>query len=261
MQGTVRRVAAALLTLIALTLLLSSALAARSAEVLPNAQALNAPARAASATDAALLKMSPDLRQVALAAAAGRVGADAKSAETTSADVHLVFVLIRPGTSVGKYMTSHVVSRQLGELQWVTGEVTSANLLKLASVEGVDSVTSTEAFQPLPAPGLEEMTGGAPLLNRRQVAELFASGGKAAVLREMKSGLEIEFARKDPVFIAPLDSDAPQAPADVKVVDIHRATEAHAAGYTGEGVIAAVVDTGVDFVGVDMQGTQARVKG
>ena len=81
MQGTVRRVAAALLTLIALTLLLSSALAARSAEGNPNAQALYArsrdqiDSRASSATDAALLKMSPDLRQVALAAAAGRVGA------------------------------------------------------------------------------------------------------------------------------------------------------------------------------------------
>lgn len=86
-------------------------------------------------------------------------------------------------TLVAKYMTRHVVSRQLGELQWVTGEVTSANLHKLASAEGMESVTSTEVFQPLPAPGLEEMNGGVPVLNRRQVAKLVATGGKAAVQR------------------------------------------------------------------------------
>ena len=250
--------------LIMVTLLLSSTLAAAPSASSPAARPA-APGRPsidnanlASTNDAALIKLSPDLRPAALAAVAASVDAASVS---PLVDSHLVFALIRPGTSVAKYMTRHVVSRPLGELQWVTGEVTSANLLKLASIVGVESVTSTEAFQPLPAPGLEEMTEGLPVLGRRRVAELIAQGGKAAVLREMETGLQTEFIKKDPIATDAAPSTAPQAPADVKVVDIHRATEAHAAGYTGEGVIAAVVDSGVDFVATDLQGTQARVSG
>jgi hypothetical protein len=257
------RILAVTSLLIIVTLLLSSSLAAA-----PDGE--RATGRAAtpshpsavnpmltSSNEAALTRLSPDLRPAALAAFDTR-----GDAATSAADTHLVFALIRPGTSVAKYMTRHVVSRQLGELQWVTGEVTSANLLKLASTEGVQSVTSTEAFQPLPAPGLEEMTTDLPVLNRRRVAELAAEGGKAAVLSEMQTA-GADHARPAPQSGAarPDTAALPQAPADVKVVDIHRATEAHAAGYTGAGVIAAVVDSGVDFLATDLQGTQARVKG
>jgi hypothetical protein len=258
MPRTLGRTLAVTSLLIIVTLLLSSSLAAAPSGEAPAgrpAQPAAVNRTLASANEAALAKLSPDLRPAALAAAAGRAGG------LPSADTHLVFALIRPGTSVAKYMTRHVVSRQLGEMQWVTGEITSANLLKLASAEGVASVTSSEAFQPLPAPGLEEMTGGLPVLDRRRVTELAAQGGKAAVLREMEAGQETEFLRRDPVSANAPTTVAPQAPADVKVVDIHRATEAHAAGYTGEGVIAAVVDSGVDFLATDLQGTQARVKG
>lgn len=44
------------------------------------------------------------------------------------------------------------------------------------------------------------------------------------------------------------------------MADIHRPTEAHAAGYTGQGVVA-VVDSAVDFVNPELQGTQARISG
>ena len=249
--------------LIIVTLLLSSSLAAAPGDERATARPAtpNHPSAVnptlLSSNETALAKLSPDLRPTALAALAARGDGAQLDAET-----HLVFALIQPGTSVAKYMARHVVSRQLGELQWVTGEVTSANLLKLASAEGVQSVTSTEAFQPLPAPGLEEMTGGQPVMNRRQVADLFAQGGKEAVLREVRAIGEEEAFPPQTTAATPLNSaTAPQAPTDVKVVDIHRATETHATGYTGEGVIAAVVDSGVDFLAPDLQGTQARVKG
>jgi hypothetical protein len=253
------RILAVTSLLIALTFLLSSPLAAQPVDRQPSPPASAAPdhpsaanAMLASSNEAALTKLSPDLRPAALAAIGAR----------DATDTHLVFALIDPGTSVAKYMTRHVVSRQLGELQWVTGEVSSANLLKLASVEGVQSVTSTEAFQPLPAPGLEEMTGGQPIMDRRHVAELVAQGGKEAVLRELQAiDATDEFPLQPTTSMPTTSAVTPQAPADVKVVDIHRATEAHAAGYTGEGVIAAVVDSGVDFLAPDLQGTQARVKG
>ena len=253
--------------LIIVTLLFSSALAAAPSGERPTGRPAtsNHPSAVnstlASSNEAALTKLSPDLRPAALAAFESW-GTDADASAAPAADTHLVFALIEPGTSVAKYMTRHVVSRQLGELQWVTGEVTSANLLKLASVEGVQSVTSTEAFQPLPAPGLEEMTGSQSVMSRRRVAELVAQGGKEAVLRELRAIDAVDAFPPPATASAPINSaTAPQAPADVKVVDIHRATEAHAAGYTGEGVIAAVVDSGVDFLSPDLQGTQARVKG
>jgi len=259
------RILAVTSLLIIVTLLLSSSLAAAPSGERPTGRPTT-PSHPSvvnttlvSSNEAALTKLSPDLRPAALAAFATRGEA---TGVAPAADTHLVFALIQPGTSVAKYMTRHVVSRQLGELQWVTGEVTSANLLKLASAEGVQSVTSTEAFQPLPAPGLEEMTAGLPILSRQRVAELTAEGGKAAVLREMESaGAEHALPAPKPGAALPNTTTVPQAPADVKVADIHRATEAHAAGYTGEGVIAAVVDSGVDFLAPDLQGTQAHVKG
>ncbi len=53
----------------------------------------------------------------------------------------------------------------------------------------------------------------------------------------------------------------PRAGDSLKAVDIHRANETHEAGYTGQGVIAAVVDSGVVFGHPDLQGTQARISG
>ena len=48
---------------------------------------------------------------------------------------------------------------------------------------------------------------------------------------------------------------------NLKLLDgeIHGANDAWDRGYTGEGMIVAVADTGVDFAHPDLDGTQARV--
>lgn len=248
--------------LIVLTLLLSSPLAAQPAERetgIPSNNLIANFARVdrvdvATGSDVALQKLSPDLR-ASVETTAVRPTRTGPANDTQ----HLVFVLIRPGTSVERFMISSVASRRFGELQWVTGEVKAANLLKLAGLEGVFSVTSTAAYQPMPAPGLEEMAGAQPALTRQQMAELLASGGPAAVLAASANALTpLSSTATAPAATA---SPAPNAIDTIKVTDIHRVAEAHAAGYTGEGVVAAVIDSGVDFGATDLQGTQARVEG
>ena len=236
--------------LIALTLLLSSPLAAQPADRQPSAPASAAPqtaptqpyAQKATASDAALQRLSPDLRQ----AAQDRAGSE-----------HLVFVLIEPGAKVEALMTQAVTSRRFGELQWVTGLVDANSLLKLAGADGVLSVTSGEVFRPATAPGLEKLTNQPPAMTRQRIAELLAEGGREAALSAAYM--------TDPVnATAAPQSDSLETPTAVdtiKAIDIHHAAEAHAAGYTGAGVVAAVVDTGVDFGATDLQGTQARVTG
>ena len=48
-------------------------------------------------------------------------------------------------------------------------------------------------------------------------------------------------------------------PESVRSGEIHGANDAWDRGYTGEGMIVAVADTGVDFAHPDLNGTQARV--
>lgn len=200
--------------------------------------------RVSSASDAVVHKLSPDLRE-----SIGQLGDDSS---------RFVSILVRPGTSVTHLLNRSAVGQPLGEVQWVTGEAPVANLIRLASLDGVIAVTSTDAYRPLPAPGLEAIRGDefAPLVSADRAAELLSRGGKSAILEQAKAG-------SPPITAAPNEGWAvePRGGDSVKTVDIHRVGEAHAAGYTGQGVIAAVIDTGVDFAHPDLQGTQARVVG
>ena len=238
----------ALTLLILATLLLASPLAAQPADReparpdrgTPRLIAAKSSPNIATANDAAIQRLSPDLRQAAL---------------SRDDSQHLVFVLIEPGTQVEALMSKAITSRRFGDLQWTTGLVNSAGLIKLASAPGVLAVTSSEAFAPLPAPGLEEMTGQPPAVTRARIEELLAKGGREAVLKE---ALPLTVPTPAQSTLGPA---APAGVDSIKVADIHRVNEAHAAGYTGEGIIAAVIDTGVDFGTTELQGTQARVAG
>ena len=244
------RILAVTSLIIVLTLLLSSPLAAQPADRQPSPPASAAPravplqqpyAEESSASDAALQRLSPNLRE------APQAQADSE---------HLVFVLIEPGARVESFLTKAVTSRRFGELQWVTGLVDAGSLLKLAGAEGVLSVTSGEGFRPATAPGLEELTNQPPAMTRERIAELPAEGGREAAL-----SAAYETDPVGPTIAAQPAAEAPTTIDTIKATDIHRAAEANAAGYTGTGVVAAVIDTGVDFAATDLRGTQARVAG
>ena len=53
--------------------------------------------------------------------------------------------------------------------------------------------------------------------------------------------------------------DSAPSPDSVRTGEIHGANDAWDLGYSGEGIIVAVADTGVDFAHPDLNGTQARV--
>ena len=55
-------------------------------------------------------------------------------------------------------------------------------------------------------------------------------------------------------------SDGENQPASVRSGEIHGATDAWDRGYSGEGIIVAVADTGIDFAHPDLDGTQARIQ-
>ena len=171
----------------------------------------------------------------------------------------LVTALIQPGAPAGAVMLKSVTSRTVAGLQWVTGEITAGRLRKLASVPGVLSVISPDTFQPADAPGLDQLRASQPRLDPAVVRQALADGRPELIRAELAR-------LKLPVRAPASTSRAPGRQAEntptagvLKVVDIHGATAAHAAGISGTGVVVAVVDSGVDFGHPDLQGTQALI--
>jgi len=213
------------------------------------------PIQARGKSDEALSKLAPELRPIAKA---------------RSPELVLVTVLMQAGTKVEPYFQRVVIRKPIGGLQWATGEIRGANLLKLASLPGVISVISFQSYAPVPAPD-DDFRGG---INYRPPSLKLEKGKGVQVkeaLRKLTAGMSPEQVREklrtDPGFRAkvgeilgrPLPerpalpekpSLPPQGgiqPATIKVKDVHGASAAWTKGYTGTGVIAAVVDTGVDF--------------
>ena len=63
----------------------------------------------------------------------------------------------------------------------------------------------------------------------------------------------------EPYDTTPLGYEENQ-PNSVRSGEIHGATDAWDRGYSGEGIIVAVADTGIDFAHPDLDGTQARIQ-
>lgn len=189
-----------------------------------------------------ITKLSPDLRELAKARAKRPV---------------LVRVRVEPGKTdlVTRLMQRSAVSKPLGAFQWVTGEISSANLIKLAGTPGVLSIKSTETFKPAEAPELEELVPQLP--NARELRVQTKQEGKDALRKKVESISRPD--RQKPSVPSSNRRTSPAAPSTVQVADVHGASATHNKGYTGQGVVASVVDTGVDFGHPDLQGTQARV--
>jgi uncharacterized repeat protein (TIGR01451 family) len=190
---------------------------------------------------------------------------------------------MQAGTKWQPYFQWAVPRKPIGGLQWVTGEVRGDNLLKLASLPGIISIVSFQTYAPVPAPGEDDFRGGAEYKPPPLRLELGEGAKVKEALRQLTAGMTPDQVRKklstDPQFRAkmeeilgrplpkrptlpqrpPLPPQGGIQPTTIKVKDVHGAPLAWAKGYTGTGVVAAVVDTGVDFSHPDLQGTQARI--
>jgi uncharacterized repeat protein (TIGR01451 family) len=223
-----------------------------------------------TASDAALSKLAPELRALA------REGGEE--------EVAFVTVLMQAETRWRPYLRNALARKPLGDLQWVSGEARGADLAKLAGLPGVVSVISPQSYAPEPAPDPEDLRSGKdyvppPLELGMELTDLAAKKG---ALRKLTAGMTPDQVREklrtDPAFRAefvrvfgelPTMPDRPATPGaasrrgvqpeTVHVKDIHHAPEAWAKGFTGSGVVAAVVDSGVDFGHPDLIGTWATV--
>jgi len=181
--------------------------------------------------DEALAKIKPELRGKALAGGEELVH---------------VFVTAAEGTNVGRYMVQSLTRPLaiLGE-QTTFGKVKAGSLLKLASLEGVTSIQPivfAKSGEPIPPPEPE-------LIKAPSLEELRARMDELKAI-DIPWTPESDISTKRP--------DLPTGWFDVGPG--HKSKAAWAKGYTGEGVLVAVLDDGVDFGHPDLMGTQALVK-
>jgi len=202
------------------------------------------PFRIDNAAPSSLTRLSPDLRE--------------KAAQSSRENV-LVCALVEKNTRVEHLMIRSVRSRILGDIQWVTGEIPASRLKKLAGTNGVLSVISTETYKPLEIIETQDEriippSSSIELLKILKTGEGAPSPGQLDKMKfRSPEGIEER-------TFPPLIKSMKPSLKTLKVKDIHGASAAWAKGFNGKGIVAAVVDSGVDFSHPDLQGSQARIQ-
>jgi hypothetical protein len=176
----------------------------------------------------ALQKIKPSLRPAALQGGTQELN---------------VFVTAAKGTDVARYMVRSFTRPVVADEDQMTfGIIKASNLLKVASVKGVTSVQPIvlDLNGPRVPPGEDQ---------RKPDLEAARARLEALRAREVPYAEAPEIKRRSDVTTAWHD-----------VGPTHKSSAAWAKGYTGEGVLVAVADDGVDFPHPDLMDTWATVR-
>ncbi len=168
--------------------------------------------------------------------------------ETTSPEARMVAATVVGDTAPAQahFQDSRAVTQGGGGL--VVGLARGTSLLKLASAEGVVSVTPVDF----------EKTGAPLGIPDDQVGAEFDPQAMQARIKSLQSG-EVSYAdAPEPAGSNFEEIRAAEPFADAETHGFHEAWEA---GYTGEGVRVGVLDGGTDFGHPDLLGTWAQGEG
>ncbi len=197
-----------------------------------------------TSSDGVSWKLSPELR--------------VRAKKPTGKPALVTVLLSDSSADLSTWMENVVYSKPLGGLRWATGEVREANLAKLAGLDKVVFILSSQTYKPLP-PVDELLPFSRDRLSEEELRILLQKGDKEALYQKLLQWRRSQQQRKPSLSRSNVIAQTGLGINSVKVKDIHGTTAAHSKGYTGTGVIVSIVDTGVDFAHPDLQGTQARI--
>ncbi len=199
----------------------------------PPLQALGAP-RVTTAADEQMSRLAPALQQAAAAA--------------TDPDTLLPVIVVTQGTYSGPRLTGAITRRPDARgLVFTSGQVPAGQVAGLARATNVVSVLSGAPPPPPIVPGLESRVRPRPDHAGAQApgAAPVPPAGKAAPAA--------------PAPPAAAGAGGGASPDSWHTVDVQDVRPAWDAGYRGDGVNVAVIDSGVDFGHPDLMNTYARV--
>lgn len=214
------------------------------------------PVHVSSSADAVAGRIAPALRQAA--------------AEAPQSDTLLPVIVVSQGAAPAGLL-QHPVARRPDPhgLVFTSGQARAGQIAALATPGNVVAVLSG-APPPIPTPpDLDTPAPGRPDQRQRAVS----SEPRAATKDEEREPSSPDLAQHATGNTPPIqnlklknipssplrDQNSAAAPESWHTVDIQDVRPAWAAGYRGEGVKVAVVDSGVDFGHPDLLGTFARV--
>ena len=227
-----RTVATGLILAVVLSLIRSGAMPTLAQPPTPSRDKIGG--RTVSGSNWALSRIGPTLRSLA------REGSE---------ELIWINVFVKEGTDLSRYMEPGAVTRKiLGQTQ-ILGQARAANLVKVASHEGVTAVLDPMPYEPpspIIDPDVSQKRDGAPEKIRKRVAAIRAAGEAADRNMLADSGT---------AGAAAAERTAPTGWWDVG--NGHKSAVAWDKGFTGQGVKVADLDSGVDFAHPDLQGTWA----
>ncbi len=186
----------------------------------------------------------------------------ASAAEAESAALVDVMVFTHAGAKAPKQLVQPLRIRLKADKEsyLYVGRVRGRDLGKLATADDVIRVEDNRPSDPPVLPDVPKTDPAKAKAAGKKIAARMAAATKSGDIAAWADSFDAE--GKPEVAGAPSPAAASGGNAPTGWLDVgstHKSAEAWADGFTGEGVLVGVADTGVDFAHPDLQGTQATV--